>query len=370
METAPEQNRPLMVDSKSVTNCMSCEVSFTLTVRRHHCRVCGQVFCNKCCGTKLHIPSLGYKKPQRICTKCREKAPELVGKPVRVLQCVTTVRDACANTTSLPPWNFRKAAFCGSLGVVTAQDHRDGTCRVQFTNGPFSWFPPSALTFATDAELAEQLGDQPLPTSDKSTVKVKEEDRIVLTSTVRPQIEGCYTRTGEILNNMPVWAMGPCRLYSNASRRWVLTSSEDGMRKEQGGVQSAVDHCQKLPHLIKEWEIFREGKWCIDPSFQIAKAKVPHGSLPTTNTFLTPTSAVQSVTTQLQNPSSVPAGRQDMQRQMSRPPADDGVVEVADCEAANVTSGSPRSEASDASGGERRECFGDTEEVDGTAHLL
>jgi hypothetical protein len=38
-------------------NCCSaaCRVGFTATVRRHHCRKCGQVFCDDCTSEKMLI---------------------------------------------------------------------------------------------------------------------------------------------------------------------------------------------------------------------------------------------------------------------------------------------------------------------------
>lgn len=37
------------VSSDSVTNCYKCNERFTLLLRKHHCRVCGYVFCRHCC---------------------------------------------------------------------------------------------------------------------------------------------------------------------------------------------------------------------------------------------------------------------------------------------------------------------------------
>jgi hypothetical protein len=43
------------VDSDSVTRCTLCDVKFTFTNRKHHCRQCGQVFCSKCSNYKVVI---------------------------------------------------------------------------------------------------------------------------------------------------------------------------------------------------------------------------------------------------------------------------------------------------------------------------
>lgn len=51
-------------DSPSCTKCSS---SFTVTKRRHHCRLCGRVFCKKCCSMVMNLPVMGSS---RICVDC------------------------------------------------------------------------------------------------------------------------------------------------------------------------------------------------------------------------------------------------------------------------------------------------------------
>eukprot|EP00045_Choanoeca_perplexa_P016130 m.213566 g.213566 ORF g.213566 m.213566 type:complete len:685 (-) comp17178_c0_seq4:1811-3865(-) len=50
---------------RSANNCMRCSMRFTLTKRRHHCRICGYLVCQKC--SKQRHPLL---KDQRMCKCC------------------------------------------------------------------------------------------------------------------------------------------------------------------------------------------------------------------------------------------------------------------------------------------------------------
>lgn len=43
---------------------------FTLYERKHHCRNCGQVFCNKCSRFESEISRLKILKPVRVCQPC------------------------------------------------------------------------------------------------------------------------------------------------------------------------------------------------------------------------------------------------------------------------------------------------------------
>jgi len=55
-----------------VNECLICNTPFTLLSRRHHCRLCGRIFCSKCTSKKAAIPSKDYKDEVRVCDKCFE----------------------------------------------------------------------------------------------------------------------------------------------------------------------------------------------------------------------------------------------------------------------------------------------------------
>jgi len=55
-------------DDTDVVSCTNCQAGFSLTNRKHHCRNCGNIFCNDCSSRQATIG--GYKKPQRVCEAC------------------------------------------------------------------------------------------------------------------------------------------------------------------------------------------------------------------------------------------------------------------------------------------------------------
>ncbi|XP_062338166.1 zinc finger FYVE domain-containing protein 9 isoform X1 [Osmerus eperlanus] len=60
---------PVWVPDSQAPVCMKCEVKFTFTKRRHHCRACGKVFCAACCGLKCRLTYMDGKEA-RVCVTC------------------------------------------------------------------------------------------------------------------------------------------------------------------------------------------------------------------------------------------------------------------------------------------------------------
>ncbi|XP_075036346.1 1-phosphatidylinositol 3-phosphate 5-kinase isoform X3 [Mixophyes fleayi] len=50
--------------------CYDCSEKFTTFRRRHHCRLCGQIFCSRCCNQEIPGKFMGYTGDLRACTYC------------------------------------------------------------------------------------------------------------------------------------------------------------------------------------------------------------------------------------------------------------------------------------------------------------
>ena len=51
--------------------CSTCAEAFGALTRRHHCRCCGDIFCDACSTNRVSLPGWGIHKAVRVCDDCR-----------------------------------------------------------------------------------------------------------------------------------------------------------------------------------------------------------------------------------------------------------------------------------------------------------
>uniref|UniRef100_A0A8C2QB63 RUN and FYVE domain containing 2 n=1 Tax=Cyprinus carpio TaxID=7962 RepID=A0A8C2QB63_CYPCA len=62
------QGGQVWLKDKDATHCKLCEKEFSISRRKHHCRNCGEIFCNSCSDNELPLPA--SPKPVRVCDTC------------------------------------------------------------------------------------------------------------------------------------------------------------------------------------------------------------------------------------------------------------------------------------------------------------
>ncbi|XP_030594611.1 RUN and FYVE domain-containing protein 1 [Archocentrus centrarchus] len=72
MEDFKEVNKALKghawLKDDEATHCKQCQKEFSIARRKHHCRNCGDIYCNSCSSNELALPS--YPRPVRVCDMC------------------------------------------------------------------------------------------------------------------------------------------------------------------------------------------------------------------------------------------------------------------------------------------------------------
>uniref|UniRef100_A0A8C2FRM6 RUN and FYVE domain containing 1 n=1 Tax=Cyprinus carpio TaxID=7962 RepID=A0A8C2FRM6_CYPCA len=72
MEDFKEVNKALKnhawLKDDEATQCKQCQKEFSISRRKHHCRNCGDIYCNSCSSNELALPS--FPRPVRVCDVC------------------------------------------------------------------------------------------------------------------------------------------------------------------------------------------------------------------------------------------------------------------------------------------------------------
>ena len=121
---------------KDASACMddSCGVPFTLLNRRHHCRCCGDIFCNRCVSVRLMLDArtavptarVEHGVEGRVCFQCYERAirgQASIAAEMRNLDLVPT------HTVATSPMTSRT-----TMTTTTTTNERRGTTRRRTTH--------------------------------------------------------------------------------------------------------------------------------------------------------------------------------------------------------------------------------------------
>jgi len=63
-----EEDKLKWAKDEEIDNCLKCNIPFGVMTRRHHCRICGKIFCQNCSNHKVTMPASA--KPVRACDNC------------------------------------------------------------------------------------------------------------------------------------------------------------------------------------------------------------------------------------------------------------------------------------------------------------
>lgn len=58
-----------------ITVCHKCKIPFAPTANKHHCRACGEGFCESCSSRSQPVPARGWYEDVRVCDSCYQVVP-------------------------------------------------------------------------------------------------------------------------------------------------------------------------------------------------------------------------------------------------------------------------------------------------------
>jgi hypothetical protein len=167
------------VEDDSVAKCFGCGAAFSFTLRRHHCRLCGRVFCYYCSNyfTRLPLDILNkipdrpqsfteliwgedLNGPVRVCATCYSHASKLIRlrKTIKVFElCQFNIRDLAFLGSLSTDWEdaskfllskFREIQYKMSIEELTPSEKRLLWINRNFLTGHSRWMVQ--LVKATD----------------------------------------------------------------------------------------------------------------------------------------------------------------------------------------------------------------------------
>ncbi|CAF3569320.1 unnamed protein product [Adineta steineri] len=110
--------------------CYDCQEKFTPWRRRHHCRVCGLLFCNRCCSYEPQVKLAGYNESNlRLCSYCSKTLLKLP-------------KNATLPTTSV------NQQYISSISPIDQQQQQQQQLQTQDLNASDSTFNPDHFSLS------------------------------------------------------------------------------------------------------------------------------------------------------------------------------------------------------------------------------
>ncbi|CAN8327184.1 unnamed protein product [Cochlearia groenlandica] len=149
--SSSHMSRDFWMPDQSCPVCYECDSHFTVFNRRHHCRLCGRVFCAKCAANSVPSPSdetkESHEEPERIrvCNYCYKQWEQGIVPP--------------DNGASIISLHFSSSSSSARSGASTASNctSNSSNCTVDSTSGPKMKHQASHhVSSSTDFEKSEQ----------------------------------------------------------------------------------------------------------------------------------------------------------------------------------------------------------------------
>ncbi|GAA53571.1 1-phosphatidylinositol-3-phosphate 5-kinase [Clonorchis sinensis] len=227
-ETRLSDDRRYWMLDESCRHCFECGSRFNAIRRRHHCRICGRIFCHQCSNQFVEGHQIGMSGLQRVCSYCARALPSAspltlsrVGSAKHVNWSPRGV-EACAGTASVSAVHDNSTSSPLSADATLCR----GTAEEQH-NATLDCSTGTQLTSNTEDLLGfgrllspAGLRKQSVPVPTMSSGSVGGRINRVQSARSRQSVVGSST-----LSNTPHQLTGPCgRATSDAS---VMTSLAD-----------------------------------------------------------------------------------------------------------------------------------------------
>ncbi|KAM9832660.1 LOW QUALITY PROTEIN: FYVE and coiled-coil domain-containing protein 1 [Neosynchiropus ocellatus] len=213
------EERWWLVD-KDITHCLGCQSQFSWWMRRHHCRLCGRIFCYSCCGNYVLLNSSAKK--ERCCKDCYAQHSAVVERLAEADLSSSDMSESFLSDASLQqspepapdkptprvPVSDCSRSDDGTYDIITEEEVNgvyDSDATSQTTGGSFEGDRP------TPGSLDIGIGDGPHDESEESCSFVQDSETNLL-------------KSGEITATVPL-SVRDFAEFGDSSRELFIKSS-------------------------------------------------------------------------------------------------------------------------------------------------
>ncbi|KAF8565258.1 hypothetical protein P879_11709 [Paragonimus westermani] len=157
-------NRRYWMTDESCRQCFECACRFTPIRRKHHCRVCGRIFCHQCSNKFIEGQQIGMSGLQRVCNYCAYSLPSAshTASATQPDETQPTLKKQMANTSISPDTPLD----CSSGDPKECKAISDRGTTVCETKQPFRR-RESAMTHTNQSGVGQAI---PVNVSSRSTI--------------------------------------------------------------------------------------------------------------------------------------------------------------------------------------------------------
>ena len=126
------EGKPMWRHDRDAKQCFGCKSNFTLILRKHHCRGCGEVFCNSCTKFRTKIYEHYKNKPVRTCQLCASPkllkvsaVPSLGGEVILIAKNVGLKGDVTSPTIADEISIFVDDEECTGVRIMGESDSKN-----------------------------------------------------------------------------------------------------------------------------------------------------------------------------------------------------------------------------------------------------
>ncbi|KAF8477444.1 hypothetical protein BDZ91DRAFT_25165 [Kalaharituber pfeilii] len=229
--------REFWMKDENCKDCFLCGKTFNAFRRKHHCRLCGQIFCSKCTST-ISGERFGYNGSMKVCLECLEIVKEYKDESdleQSNSQTLSIPEDITSHTAGNVP--SADSAINPEFNMLTA--HRPATTRLMAIPATRTTAGSNPNRRSAILEINSDIPSPPRPTSSRS-MKAQ-------TVSSRPMTAASYKHSYQHNHQHPYHSHYHKHTHSRSLHRWPGNNPNERAPFHRNPAEDVLDSMKTLP---------------------------------------------------------------------------------------------------------------------------